>query len=471
MWDLKRFLNYEALIDDNGLKLTYADVEMESTKIASFVSGRCLVFVLCENSIGSVLGYISFVNNRIVPVMLNSHIDDSLLDVLLEKYQPEYLWIPVDNLHKFNNMDVLYKAYSYCLISTNFNKKYDLYDDLCLLLTTSGSTGSPKFVRQSYENVKSNLEAIIEYLSLDSSEKPIATLPMNYTYGLSIINSHLKVGATILLTNKGILQREFWDFFKNNNATSFGGVPYTYEMLFKMRFSRMNLPSLRYFTQAGGKLPVHLQQHFAEYAMKNGKKFFVMYGQCEATARISYLPAEYALEKVGSIGIPIPGGNLYLLDEIGNIVDEINTEGEMIYEGPNVTLGYADSGKDLIKYDEREGILKTGDIAKRDEDGFYYIVGRKKRFLKIYGNRVNLDEIDQIVQNKFDNIECVSGGFDDHLYIFITDDKKAEEIRDYISLKTGLNKAAFHIVQLDTIPKNEAGKIIYKELEKYYVIQ
>ena len=336
-----------------------------------------------------------------------------------------------------------------------------------MCLTTSGSTGSPKFVRQSYTNILDNAQSIVKYLELDESERPITTLPMNYTYGLSIINSHLLAGATILVTEKTLMQKEFWSFFREEEATSFGGVPYTYEMLDKLRFYRMNLPSLRTMTQAGGKILPELHEKFANYAKEHGKRFVVMYGQCEATARMGYLPYEKAVEKKGSMGIAIPGGKFYLIDVNGKEVTTPNVTGELVYEGRNVTLGYAECGDDLAKGDERNGILETGDMAQFDEDGYYYIVGRKKRFLKIYGNRVNLDEVDRLIKGAFE-IEAASVGVDDHMYIFVTDEKYREPVKSYIAGKTRLNPAAFKVLFIDEIPKNDSGKTLYKELSKYY---
>ena len=345
---------------------------------------------------------------------------------------------------------------------------HNLYKDLALLLTTSGSTGSPKFVRQSYANIEANTKSIIEYLQLDSSERAITTLPMNYTYGLSIINTHLMVGATLLLTDKGLMQKEFWKLLKEEKATSFGGVPYTFEMLDRLRFYRMDLPDLRYMTQAGGKITPKLHEKFAEYAASTGKKFIVMYGQCEATARMGYLPADRAVEKCGSMGIVIPGGKFHLIDAKGNEITDSNVTGELVYEGANVTLGYAECVEDLSKGDERNGILQTGDMAQIDDEGFYYIVGRKKRFLKIYGNRVNLDEIDRLIKARFDNIECASAGVDDHMYIFVTSEKIADDVKNFVVEKTKLNPAAFKVIIIDSIPKNDAGKTLYKELAKFY---
>jgi acyl-coenzyme A synthetase/AMP-(fatty) acid ligase len=324
-------------------------------------------------------------------------------------------------------------------------------------------------VRQSYENIEANTASIVEYLELDETERPITTLPMNYTYGLSIINSHISVGSTILMTDKSIMQKEFWNFFKEQKATSFGGVPYTYEMLRKLRFMRMDLPSLRTMTQAGGKLTPELHEEFAQYAKSNGKKFVVMYGQCEATARMGYLPAKMAVEKKGSMGVTIPGGEFALIDVNGEKITQPFVTGELVYDGKNVTLGYAECGEDLIKGDERHGHLQTGDMAQFDEDGYYYIVGRKKRFLKIYGNRVNLDEVERLIKGKFDGLDCACAGVDDHMYIFLTESARADELKSFVLEKTKLNPAAFKTEVIDEIPKNDAGKTLYRELEKYYI--
>lgn len=468
IWDLQKYKVNNAVIDEFGVKLTYAELDMEAHNIAEAVGERCLVFSLCRNEIGSIAGYVGFVNNGIVPVLLNNHLDGALLLTLVEKYQPSYLWVPKDQIEQFEGAVPVYGSYNYVLLKTNYSKKYPLFHDLGLLLTTSGSTGSPKFVRQSYSNIVNNAQSIVQYLELDETERPITTLPMNYTYGLSIINSHLLAGATLLVTDKGLMQKEFWSFFKDQEATSFGGVPYTYEMLDKLRFFRMKLPSLRYSTQAGGKLTPELHKKFAENALATGTKFIVMYGQCEATARMGYLPPERSIEKYGSMGIAIPGGKFHLIDVNGNEVKDPHTTGELVYEGPNVTLGYAECGEDLIKGDERNGILETGDMAQFDEDGYYYIVGRKKRFLKIYGNRVNLDEIDRLIKAKFDNLDCASAGVDDHMYLFVTESSIADEVRDFVVCKTKLNPSAFKTIVIDEIPKNDAGKTLYKELAKYY---
>ena len=468
MWELQKYKEKIAIIDELGPTASYGEIDEAGRELVEVIGGRCLVASLCQNTIGSVVGYITFLNNDIVPIMLNTNLEKELMVNLLNVYAPKYVWIPTKQVSAFDSWQAIYSCYDYTLLKTAYDVNYPLNDDLALLLTTSGSTGSPKFVRQSYANIRANTDSIVAYLHLDETEKPITTLPMNYTYGLSIINSHFMVGATLLLTDKSLMQKEFWRFFENNGATSFGGVPYTYEMLKKLRFMRMNLPTLRTMTQAGGKLTPELHEEFARYAAENGKNFIVMYGQCEATARMGYLPADMAVEKRGSMGIAIPGGKFHLIDENGTDITTPNTTGELVYEGKNVTMGYAEKGEDLILGDERNGILKTGDMAQFDTDGFYYIVGRKKRFLKIYGNRVNLDEIDCLIKAHFDIVDVASTGVDDHMYIFVTDKEIASDVKQFVAEKTKINSAAFKTFVIDEIPKNDSGKILYKELTQYY---
>jgi acyl-coenzyme A synthetase/AMP-(fatty) acid ligase len=466
MWNFSKFGANIAIIEENGEKTTYAELQATSEALVLKTNGRSVVFNFCMNEKGSLLGYVAFVNGGIVPVMLDATLERGLVSALIENYKPDYLWLPQNMAGEFSSCSEVYSIWGYKLLKTPYDKVFPLYEKLGLLLTTSGSTGSPKFVRQSYANIQANTESIVEYLGLDASERPITTMPMSYTYGLSIINSHLWVGASIILTQKTLMQKEFWQKFKDFGATSFGGVPYIYKMLEKLRFFRMDLLALRTMTQAGGKLSPELHRKFAEYAQANGKKFVVMYGQTEATARMSYLPAEKSLKKYGSMGIAIPGGEFSLIDVDGNEIKEPEVVGELVYKGANVTLGYAESGADLIKGDERGGVLVTGDMAKCDVDGFYYIVGRKKRFLKIFGSRVNLDEMERLLNSAFEDLDCACGGVDDKMTVFITAADVADKVMKFLTEKTGINHVAFMIVVIDKIPRNEAGKILYNELNK-----
>ena len=288
---------------------------------------------------------------------------------------------------------------------------------------------------------------------------------MYYSFGMSVINSHLHCGATLLLSDKTVMQGEFWKYVKEQQATSIAGVPYTYEMLRRLRFFRMDLPHLKTMIQAGGKLNANIVKEYAENAQKAGKRFFVMYGQTEAGPRISYLPYNIAVQKPSSIGIAIPGGSLSTHDSDGTLISEPNVDGELIYEGPNVCMGYAESKEDLAKEDENHGILHTGDIARFDKEGFFYITGRMKRFVKIWGNRCNLDSIEQLIKTKVSDCACI--GDDNNIQIFITDKNLCtESIQKYLSEKTQLNVSAFVIIYIDKIPRSPSGKILYNELKR-----
>lgn len=445
-----------ALSDESNDK-TYAQLDVDAKAVAQEILPRSLVFCVCTNSMESVTGYVGFLQKRIVPVLVSAHIDRGLYAQLISVYRPQYVWCPRD----FSEGDPIFAAGNYKLIATGEDAP-ELDPALALLLTTSGSTGSPKLVRQTYRNIQANTASIVEYLHIQSKDRAITTLPMNYTYGLSILQSHLMAGARVILTERTIFEKEFWTLFRERQATTFGAVPYTYQMLDRLRFLRMDLPSLRYLTQAGGRLGEELHHKFAQGLREQGRALVVMYGATEATARMSYVPAEMSVEKAGSIGIAIPGGRFELMDADGNMIETHDTVGELVYYGDNVTLGYAECRDDLRKGDERHGRLETGDMAKRDADGFYYVVGRKKRFLKLYGNRVNLVEIEELFSDAGYETACV--GEDDHMRIYTTA-LETKALVDFISEKTGINRAAFTAIHIDSIPHSESGKVLYSELK------
>ena len=408
-----------AIIADDGTQLTYDELVLRVTQRAAELERGVLRFCLCRNDVASVVEYLACLEAGAPVVMLDANKDQETIENLRQIYNP---------------------GETRC------------HPDLALCLTTSGSTGSPKLVRLTKRNIINNAESIAEYLQIDEHERPITMLPMYYSYGLSIINSHLIKGATILLTDKTYAQREFWNFLREQQATSMSGVPYTWEMLRRLRFFRMDLPSVKTMTQAGGKLNAEIAKEFIDNAAASGKRFIVMYGQTEATARMSYLPWDAAQEKYASIGVAIPGGEFSLAED-----------GELVYRGPNVSMGYAECAEDLSKGDENHGVLHTGDMARVDEDGFYYITGRKKRFVKIWGNRCNLDAVEQIVKQVTSS--CAVVGVDDQITVFVTREGLEKDIKDLLASKTGLNSKAFAVRKIDAIPVKDSGKIDYPVLQ------
>lgn len=449
-----------AAIDSNGDQLIYADITLLSQQISAKIPERALCFLLVENNVGGIAWTISMLESRqLVPLILNVKTEVSLYQQLLETYKPSYICAPNNVTQQGKVIDAQF-GYQLRKISDNHCV---LHPELSHLLPTSGSTGSPKLVRHKYENIEAAGLNISTFFELKDTDRPLMVLPLYYTMGLSMVFSHLRVGATILITGLSMTDINFWKFLKEQQATSFTGVPYSFHILNLMRFFRMDLPHLELLTQGGGKMPTDLNTKFAEYCRDKGKRWIATYGQSECTARMAYLPAKWALDKVGSIGIAVPNGELSLIDTNGNPIKTPHTEGEMCYRGKNVTMGYAHEQADLALGDERNGYIRTGDLAYFDEDGCYYIIGRMGRFLKLFGMRVGLDECEQIVQTDC-GLECACVGTDEKMIVYITNADKQNEVKDTLVQKTHIVATSFEVRIIDDIPKNEAGKKLYSKL-------
>lgn len=450
------------IIEENGQlhrvqqMLTHGDV------LFSDISSGSLVLLLCQNQYESIFFYINAIERGVVPILVDAESDASLVNGLVKEYHPDYIFTPSTKWAQFENYLVGHHLRNYTLLKSERQSSVTLHPELALLLSTSGTTGSPKLVRLSYNNLVSNASSISEYLGLDSSETAISSLPMNYSFGLSIINSHLFVGGSVVMTTESITQRGFWGLFKNFKVTSLSGVPYTFDILKKFRLLNAELPSLKMLTQAGGKLSNELIEHFAQFSTNKGIQFFIMYGQTEGTARLSYLHPQFTIEKLGSIGRPIPNGEFHIIDENGNKIDQPGAAGELVYTGPNVMLGYAECKADLTLGNENKGRLHTGDIALFDDDGFYFIVGRIKRFIKLFGNRVNLDELERLLLDREVKSACI--GKDNALVIYILKPEYNDLVKDFLTQKLGIHFSVFDIRFIEEIPKNASGKTLYSKL-------
>lgn len=446
-----------AVVDDNGMSFTYGKLCEFASQFRKLLPKRTLIFILAENTIDSLLGYIGSLSNGIVPLVISRNTDEALYNRFREIYSPEYIWEPVEMAYQPDDEQV-YEYNSYRLVRTGLESPA-LNDDLSLLLPTSGSTGSPKLVRHTYRNIEANARNVAEMFRIAPEDRAMAVLPMHYTMGLSVIASHLYAGATVYLSKRSLTDKAFWNTMKNERITSFTGVPFSFEILQKIRFFRMNLPDLKIITQGGGKMSTELFKECCDYAERTGKQFIPTYGQTECTARMAYLPAELAAKKTGSIGRAEPNGQLSIIDSEGNETFEGEATGEMVYRGENVTMGYALCKEDLMKGDENHGVMHTGDIARRDEDGCYFIIGRMKRFLKIFGLRIGLDEVEHLVKSSFDT-DCVCSGTDELLKVHITNGAVVKDVFDFVLEKTHLYHNNVQVLHISEIKRNEAGKVI-----------
>ena len=452
-----------AAIDAQGGQLTYGGLRDFAIQAGMLMPARSLFFLLVENNVGGIAWTIGNICAGNVPLILNAHLDEGLYKSLFELYQPPFVCVPEAMAERFD-YEVVSTCFGYTLMKTGC-EACPLHEDLSHLLPTSGSTGSPKLVRHQYANIEAAALNISTFFELTENDRPLMVLPLYYTMGLSMVFSHLYVGATILITNQSMTDRNFWRFMKEEHATSFTGVPYSYEILNLMRFFRMDLPDLTLLTQGGGRMTKELNLKFAEFCRDNGKRWIATYGQSECTARMAWLPAKWAVEKVGSIGIAVPNGELSLIDMDGQPITAPHTEGEMCYRGKNVTMGYARKRDDLLLGDERHGFIRTGDLAYFDEDGCYYIVGRMGRFLKLFGMRVGLDECERIVKGAFPGLECACVGTDEKMLVYLTDESYKDRVKEELVNRLKLVATSFEVRIIPAIPKNEAGKILYAKLD------
>ena len=437
-----------------GKKWNYAELREDAGRIRASLpcrNGKSLGLLIAQNRYECLAAYLAALNANTALILLDAALNAGLLRDFVAAYRPDWVFSVLPELEIAG-----YRKSPYAepgLLEVENPIENEIHSDLALLLTTSGSTGSPKLVRLTLRNLAANAESIAQYLQLNPSERPITSLPMSYSYGLSVINSHLHIGASIVFSEDGVLQRGFWDALDRFVCTSFAGVPYTYQVLLETGLLNKRGSSLKTLTQAGGRLEEHYISQMYDLTQARGWEFFVMYGQTEATARISYVPYQELGRKIGSVGIAIPNGSLTL--------DAVT--GELIYRGPNVMMGYAESRADLAKGDELDGELRTGDLARRDSDGYFYITGRLKRFLKMFGKRFNLDDVEKQLARRFDaSIACY--GRDDLLVTAVENGVDPEAVHATICETFDLPRPAVKVTAVKELPRTPNGKLDYARL-------
>ena len=366
------------LVKINSLSLSQR-IEEEIKNVP--INKGSLGVIFCENTISWIISFLAAVNQKATIILLPKDFDELAYKNILKNFSPNWVW----RSDQQNKISIEHTLKNYKFLQENVTRNLKLPQ---VLLTTSGSTGSVKFVRLTYNALKSNANSIVQYLNLNKKDNALVNLPVSYSYGLSIVNSHLVAGAAIHLEDINPLNKYFFEVCKNLKITNLNGVPETQAMLLKLGLKTKIWPSLRFVTQAGGNLQKRHKQEMRSLSKLFNFQFFVMYGQTEAAPRISFINLTKSNEKqINSIGKAVPGGSLEILD---------NTN-ELVYKGPNVMLGYANTADDLFLPDQQKGYLKTGDIAVRDNDGYYYLTGRLKRIGKLSGKRVNLDDIEKVI--------------------------------------------------------------------------
>ncbi len=448
-------------IIDGDRQISYAQLAELCDELAESLASlhsKAVIFILAKDSLSTVVAYLTCLQQGHCAMLLSPNSSEQSLAQLQAQYQPHCILSATDDL---------LPAIHWC----EKPHTQSLCADLALLLSTSGSTGSAKQVALSFANLHNNAQMIVNYLPITEQDRALCTLPLFYSYGLSVLNSHLLVGACCVFTSFSMVNREYWQLFDDLKINSFAGVPHSYQMLKRLRFTQKSLPYLRYFTQAGGKLDADSVLELAEYAQQQGKQFYVMYGQTEATARMAYLAPEKVLSKPQSIGQAIPAGQLSLMDDNGTTIEAAHIEGELVYSGQNVMLGYASKVQDLAHF-EPTAVLHTGDLGYRDDEGDYFITGRIKRIIKPFGQRISLDDAERVVSEKGYPAYCA--GDDQILVVAILNPQEPEKsdwakgLKRQLASHFALHVSAIEVLVLNQLPINENGKKDYLAIMKRY---
>jgi acyl-CoA synthetase (AMP-forming)/AMP-acid ligase II len=423
----------------DATSLTYTELADRVSDVAARLGGtRRLVLLETYNDLPTLVHYLGALAGDHVVLPMSPGRGHS--GVLLA-YDPDVV-IDADGIHERRQ-----------------GSAHRLHPDLALLLSTSGSTGSPKLVRLSRCNLAANAKAIAEYLDIRQTDRAATTLPMSYCYGLSVIHTHLLRGAGLILTDRSVVDDEFWTLFRAHRGTSFAAVPYTFEMLDRIGFDGIDLPDLRYLTQAGGRLSPDRVRSFAALGNRKGWQLFVMYGATEATARMAYLPPDLAESQPESIGRPIPGGSFTLEPLEGWSEPDV---GELFYRGPNVMMGYAHAAADLA-LGKTVDTLRTGDVARRTSDGLYEVIGRSSRFVKLYGLRIDLQRVEAALSAEGVTAFCID---DDERLVVAAVARDSVAVQRITVAASGLPAAAVRAIEMAELPLLPSGKPDYQAIRE-----
>ena len=402
----------------DGREVTFRELKAMGEKLVADIAPRTVRLVKAANTPETVALYAACINHGIVPLMLPEKIDEALYEKLRATYDGA-----------------------------------EVHEDLALLLSTSGSTGSPKLVRSSYPDLKTDCRCAAEDHRLSKGDVFLVPLPLCYAFGVQVMSACLYVGVTMVLSSKTVMDPGFADLMESSGATHFVGVPYMYEMMDRLNYFSRNFPRLRNLSISGGALGPALRRKYAEWARGAGKVFCEIYGQTETLAYMAKLETSEEPDRVGSIGKASSGGRFSLKEG-----------GELVYEGPIVAMGYATCAEDLLKGDEWKGVRETGDMATIDADGYVTLTGRASRFLKIFGNRVSLQEVENILKDAFPGSSIAATGEDNDLHVFATA-VSAEEIERMLVAKLHFNATVMKVHVLDSMPLNANGKTDYPKLK------
>jgi acyl-CoA synthetase (AMP-forming)/AMP-acid ligase II len=456
---------YKDFLLGNKETMNYADLYRDSLRLARFLretyGQENNIILVAPNSKFFLVAYLAIIKSGNVCVPLNPSIEDNNFSFIVNLCQSEIAFVDpsLSANPKWEIVDTVYDAVPEVGKGKNnlhknlFNEQAFDGERLAEIIFTSGSTGEPKGVMITHNNIIANTDSIIEYLKLTGDDIIEIVLPFYYCYGLSLLHTHMKVGGSIVFNNNFMFLGAVINDLKKYKCTGFAGVPSHFQVLLRKSksFKTDQFPDLRYVTQAGGKLHKVFIQEFLD--SQPDITFYVMYGQTEATARLSYMPPEHLVQKLGSLGKAIPGVELDLVDEEGNPVLESGVVGELIARGGNIMKGYL-GDEESTAAALKDGWLHTGDLAYRDDDGFFYHTARRKEIIKVGGRRISPKEIEEVIVTIPGVVDCsISAIFDDILGEALKAEVVVADLKDPNMEETAFKKLCGEKLALEKIPQ------------------
>ncbi|MBN1251583.1 MAG: AMP-binding protein [Bacteroidales bacterium] len=458
----------KAFLLNKNEQISYSELFNKTISLSEFLKSEIgennNIILFSTNSLFFIISYLAIIKSGNICVPINPVSKEQVINFVISETNPKLIFLQKRFIEKFNEFKIeIISDNDFELKTQNKNNKDQKENNITVnfdkerlaeIIYTSGSTAFPKGVMLSHKNLIANTESIIKYLKLTDKDTMLVVLPFYYCYGLSLLHTHLKVGGSIVLNNTFMLIGSVINNLKDYKCTGFAGVPSHFQILLRKSdsFKNTELPDLKYVTQAGGKLHTVFISEFTDN-FKN-TKFYVMYGQTEATARLSYLPYEDLNKKLGSIGKAIPNVKLQIVDEYGNEVNN-GQFGEIVASGDNIMKGYYND-KELTNKTIQNGKLFTGDLAKKDEDGYIYIVARKKEIIKVGGERISPKEIEEVIVSIPEVIDCTIEG--------VYDEILGEKIKAIIVVSDKNNNDNFKNKILEHCKKNLSSIKIPQEL-------
>lgn len=450
-------------------KASFRDLYRSSQGLAAWLkrevgTGKNII-LLSVNNMFFIKAYLAILKSENVCIPLDPNIEKENFNYITGLTNPDLIFITRDLYEKLPVRDLRCITADMApgfddlqpemeLPGNNGFSEKSMSDECAEIIFTSGSTGKPKGVMISHKNLIANTSSILDYLNLTPDDRMLVVLPFYYCYGLSLLHTHLRIGGSIVLNNSFMFLGTVINNLLRFSCTGFAGVPSHFQILMRMSdtFRKTRFPSLRYVTQAGGKLATVFIDEFRE-AFPD-VKFFVMYGQTEATARLSYLPPEFYEQKKGSMGRGIPGVELRVVNSEGERVKPGET-GEVIARGDNIMLGYYFDDESTRK-SLRDGWLWTGDLGEVDEDGFIYLTARKNEIIKVRGKRISPKEIEAVILQLPEVVDCSIEGVEDLI--------EGETLKATIVLKDG----ALETITAETVKKHCAKNLAQFKIPSIY---